>query len=131
MKLIDRADRAFLFANIALLACIAFVPFPTRLVAEHVRDDGARAAALAYGLTLTATAICFQAFWFYAAAGRRLIAEHADQRTVSGISRAFLPGVPVYAGATLVALWNPQAAVALFAAIAIFYVVESSLFGRG
>jgi len=131
MNQIGRANRTFLFANIALLACIAFVPFPTRLVAEHVRDDGARAAALAYGLTLTATAICFQAFWFYAAAGRRLIAEHADQRTVSGISRAFLPGVPVYAGATLVALWNPQAAVALFAAIAIFYVVESSLFGRG
>src|SRR5262249_28548444 len=46
MQLIERADRSFLFINIALLACIAFVPFPTRLVAQHLRDDGLRAAAL-------------------------------------------------------------------------------------
>ena len=33
MAVIGRADRTFLFANIALLACVAFLPFPTRLVA--------------------------------------------------------------------------------------------------
>ena len=37
MTQIDRTDRRFLFANIGLLMCIAFVPFPTRLVAEHIR----------------------------------------------------------------------------------------------
>src|SRR5437667_104632 len=51
MNQIDRCDRRFLLANVGLLLCIAFVPFPTRLVAEHVRDDGGRAAALAYGFT--------------------------------------------------------------------------------
>jgi uncharacterized membrane protein len=130
LEQVGRADRRFLFLNVALLACIAFVPFPTRLVAEHLRDDGLRDAALAYGLTMTATAICFASFWFYAATGRRLIAAEADQRVVSGISRSYLPGVPVYGGATLVALWSPTAAVVLFAAIALFYVVESSLFAR-
>jgi uncharacterized membrane protein len=130
LELIARADRRFLFINIGLLACIAFVPFPTHLVAEHLRDDGLRAAALTYGLTMTATAICFFAFWFYAAIGRRLIAPGADERMVRGISRAFLPGTPIYAAATLVALASPEASVALFAAIALFYVVESSLFAR-
>src|SRR5262245_40852744 len=57
MLVIDRADRGFLFATIAFLACVAFLPFPTRLVAEHFRDDGLRAAALTYGLTNTAAAI--------------------------------------------------------------------------
>jgi uncharacterized membrane protein len=127
---IDRTDRTFLFLNIALLACIAFVPFPTRLIAEHLRDSGLRAAALTYGITLTTTAICFSAFWFYAATGRRLIRAGADQRTLSGISRSYLPGAPIYAGATLVALLSPTASVILFAAIAALYVVESSLFGR-
>jgi uncharacterized membrane protein len=130
MHQIDRTDRRFLFANLALLTCIAFVPFPTRLVAEHVRDGGARAAALTYGGTMIATAICFQIFWFYAALGRRLIAPTADQRVVTGISRAFLPGVPIYALSTLVALWSAHTAVALFAAIALFYVLESSIFAR-
>jgi uncharacterized membrane protein len=127
---IDRTDRTFLFINVALLICIAFVPFPTRLVAEHIRDDGARAAALAYGGTLIATACCFQAFWFYAALGRRLIAPGADERVISGVSRAFLPGVPIYALSTLVALWSPETSVALFAALALFYVFESSLLAR-
>jgi len=130
LQLIDRTDRTFLFANIALLACIAFVPFPTKLVAEHLHDDGIRAAAIAYGLTMTATAICFGVFWFYAAIGRRLIAEGAPQRVVSGISRSFLPGTFIYGGSTLVALWSPHTSIALFAGIAGFYVLESSLFGR-
>jgi TMEM175 potassium channel family protein len=128
---IARADRRFLFANLGLLACIAFVPFPTRLVAEHLRDGGLRAAAITYGVTMTATAISFGAVWFYAAAGRRLIAPDADDRVVAGISRSYLPGTPIYGLSTLVALWSPTASVALFAAIAVFYALESSLFGGG
>jgi uncharacterized membrane protein len=131
LHLIGSADRRFLFINVALLACIAFVPFPTHLVAEHLRDDGLRAAALTYGLTMTATSICFFTFWFYAAIGRRLIAAAADERMVRGISNAFMPGVPIYGAATLVALASPEASVALFAAIALFYVLESSIFARG
>jgi uncharacterized membrane protein len=126
---IGRADRRFLFINVAFLACVAFVPFPTRLVAEHLRDGNLRPAAIAYGITLIATALGFAAFWFYAAIGRRLIREDADQRVVSGISRSYLPGAPSYTAATLVALWSPTASVILFAAIALFYVLESSLFG--
>jgi uncharacterized membrane protein len=131
MELIARADRTFLFINIALLACIAFVPFPTRLIAEHLRDDGLRAAALTYGVTLTTTAVFFFAFWFYASIGRRLIAPAADERMVQSISRAFRPGALIYAGATLVALVSPTASVILFALIAAFYVLESSWFARG
>jgi uncharacterized membrane protein len=130
LQVIDRTDRRWLFINIALLGCIAFVPFPTQLIAEHLHDDGVRAAAITYGLTMTATAICFALFWFYAAIGRRLIAESAPQRMITGISRAFAPGTFIYGGATLVALWSPHTAIALFAAIAGFYVLESSLFGR-
>jgi len=131
LDLIDRSDRRFLFINVALLACIAFVPFPTRLVAEHLHDGGLRAAALTYGLTMTSTAICFFAFWFYAAIGRRLIAPTADERMVRGISRSYLPGAPIYGTATLVALASPTASVILFALITAFYVVESSVFARG
>src|ERR1700759_3063446 len=61
LTVIERVDRTFLFLNVGLLASIAFVPFPTRLVAEHLRDVGLRAAAVAYGITLTATAVFFGA----------------------------------------------------------------------
>jgi len=127
---IGRSDRRFLFFNVLFLACVAFIPFPTHLVAEHLRDGGLRAAAVAYGVTLVATALGFALVWFYAATGRRLIRPDADQRVVSGISRSYLPGAPTYGAATLVALWSPVASVVLFAVIAGFYVLESSLFGK-
>jgi uncharacterized membrane protein len=117
------ADRAFLFINIFLLMGIAFVPFPTALYAEHLGHEGAREAALAYGLTFVVIAFFFQLFWQYAR--RRLLRPDADRREVSGINRSYLPGVPLYAGATLVALASPTAALAVFAAIALVYVSAS------
>jgi uncharacterized membrane protein len=127
LRHIGRADRTFLSINVLLLLTVAFVPFPTRLVAEHLRDGGVRAAALAYGCTMVAEAACWAALWFYARRGNRLISPEADPRAVEGITRAFIPGVPTYVIATLVALWSPHASLALFAAIATFYLLESSL----
>jgi uncharacterized membrane protein len=126
---IDRVDRTFLTINVFFLMVIAFVPFPTRVLAEHLQHD-ARAAAFAYGLTMTVMAAMYGTLWFYAATGRRLIDPNADQRMISGISRSFRPGVPIYALATLSALISSWLAVGLYSAIAAFYVLESSIFGR-
>ena len=62
-------DRTFLFINVCFLLCIAFIPFPTRLLATYVRTDDGEAAAFAYGVTLTATAIFFNLMWRYAIGG--------------------------------------------------------------
>ena len=129
MAQIGKVDRTFLFLNVIFLMVVAFSPFPTRVVAQHLRD-GSHAAAFAYGLNFTLMAICYSALWFYAAVNRRLIAPTADQRVVSGISRSFAPGWVIYGIATLTALISAYVAVALYAAIALFYVLESSIFGR-
>jgi uncharacterized membrane protein len=130
MGQVERADRRFQFATIGLLLCIAFVPFPTRLVAEHIRTEGARDAALTYGFTMVATAIMFSVAWFYASLGGRLLRRDADPAVVTGISRSYLPGPWIYLAATLLAFASPTASVILFMAIALFYVVESSIFGN-
>ena len=125
----ERVDRPLLFLNIALLLLIAFVPFPTRVVAEFVRSDAdRRAAALLYGTTLTITAVFFFAVWWYGS--RRLLRADADRREVSGITRSYLPGAPTYALATALAFVNATVSLIVFAAIAIFYALSSSLFGR-
>jgi len=130
MSQVGRVDRRFLIATVGLLLCIAFVPFPTRLVAEHIRAEGARDAALAYGFTMVATAIMFSVTWFYASRGGRLLHRNAEPAVVSGISRSYLPGPWIYLAATLLAFVSPTATVVLFMAIALFYVLESSLFGN-
>ena len=129
MDQIKRADRRFLVATIGLLMCIAFVPYPTRVVAEHIRGAGAQDAALLYGFTLVVTAIFFNINWFYASRGRRLLRADADRAIVSGVTRAYIPGPYIYLGATLVAFASPKASVILFMLIALFYIVESSIFG--
>jgi uncharacterized membrane protein len=130
IRQLERIDEPFLFLNLGLLACVAFVPFPTRIVAEFVRTDDGRAAALLYGITLTVTSVFFISVWLYAAYGARLLHPKADPRMVSGITRSYLPGSPMYGSATLVAFLSPEASAALFGLIAVFYMLSSSFFGR-
>jgi TMEM175 potassium channel family protein len=125
------ADRTFLFINVFFLLCIAFIPFPTRLLATYVRTDDGQAAAVLYGITLTTTAVFFNLMWRYAlGAGGRLLRADADRRVVDGITRSYRPGVAMYAGATIVGFFQAEVSATLYAAIALFYVLSSSLFGR-
>jgi uncharacterized membrane protein len=125
----ERVDRPLLLLNIFLLMCISFVPFPTRIVAEHAQSAGdRRAAAVLYGITGTATAVCFLAVWLYGS--RKLLRPGSDMREVNGITRSYLPGTPLYAGTTLLAFASSTASLIMFGAIAIFYAISSSFFGR-
>jgi uncharacterized membrane protein len=132
MTQIERADRTFLFITVGFLMSGAFIPFPTRLIAEYLTDDfaNARAATIAFGVTLTITAAFFNALWLYASRSRRLLREDADEALVAGITRSFRPGVPIYVLATLVGILSPIASFILYTLIAAFYVVESSIFAR-
>lgn len=131
MQQLRGADRTFLFINVAFLLCIAFIPFPTRLLATYVRTDNGNVAAVAYGVTLTVTALVFNLMWRYAiGGGGRLLRADADRREVDGITRSYRPGVPMYAGATVVGVFQAEIAAVLFGVIALVYVVSSSVFGR-
>ena len=131
MTQVERADRIFLFLNVFLLLVVAFIPFPTRLIAEHIQDDGATAAAVSYGINLTLVAVTFNLVWFYASAGGgRLLRPDHDPQAVKGITRSYRPAPYIYLVMTLVAFVEPVAAVLLYGGFALFWMVESSLFGR-
>ena len=130
MHQVAHVDRTFLTLSVLFLAVIAFIPFPTRLLAQHIQDDGAEAAALLYGSTLTLTAVFFNVIWRYAAWGRRLLRHDAEEKAVQGISRSYALGPPIYLAATVVAFKSPVASAALFGVLAIFYTLESSIFAR-
>src|SRR5580704_4826144 len=69
---IHHVDRLFLLINVAFLMVVAFIPFPTSLIASHLRGSDLEPAALTYGATLTITAALFNLVWFYASLGHRL-----------------------------------------------------------
>ena len=125
-----RADRVLMFLNLLLLLTVAFLPFPTRLVALYLEHGGERAAVYAYDATFVLMSVVYNGWWRYASGGRRLIAEGVPDSAVRAITRAFAPGVPMYATAVLVAIWSPLASVALTFAIAAFYLPSAALFDR-
>ena len=125
-----RADRTLLFLNVLLLITVAFLPFPTRLVGQFLQHGNEQAAVYAYDATFVLMAVIYNLWWRYASTGRRLIAENVPDSAVRSITRAFNPGVPMYATAFLVAIWSPLASVALTFAIAAFYLPSAALFDR-
>jgi TMEM175 potassium channel family protein len=127
--LIDHVDRTLLFLNTLLLLVVAFTPFPTRLIAEFLREpQNEETAALVYGVTFVVMSVMFQLLWRWMSTGRRLIRPDVPQAVIDDITRAYLPGIPIYAGATLVALASPLASVVLYLAIALFYALPPSLY---
>jgi uncharacterized membrane protein len=122
-ELIGRIDRTMLLLNTLLLMMIAFVPFPTAVLAQFIETDGARAAAALYGATLTLTSIAFFAWWRYASTERRLIREEVPDDVVNDITRAYTPGTLLYGGAALIAFLQPWLSAALYLGIAVFYAL--------
>jgi uncharacterized membrane protein len=129
LRHLERCDRGLLFLNVFLLMTVAVVPYPTALVSHYARTPNATAAALAYGGVMVAMALMFNAMWHHA---RRsgLLAAGADPREVSGITRSYLPGPFLYLAGALTALVNADASLIIYAAIALFFVASSSLWGR-
>jgi uncharacterized membrane protein len=130
VSLLGRVDRTMLFVNNLLLLTVAFLPFPTRLVAEDLRNGGGRPAALAYSATLVVMAALHLVWWQYARRGRRLIAESTPDSALRAVDRAYLPGVPLYGIVFLVAFFSPIATLSLTFAIAAFYLPAAALFDR-
>jgi uncharacterized membrane protein len=129
-SLIGRADRTLLFVNSLFLLVVAFIPFPTRLVAEFLNKTGERDAVLAYSITLALMAVLYNLLWRYASSNRRLIAEAVPQAHVDAITRAFRPGWILYLGIVALVFASPIAAVAMTLALAAFYVPSSALWVR-
>jgi uncharacterized membrane protein len=126
MKLIDRVDHGFITLTLLLLLCIAFLPFPTAVMAEHLADPDAheRAVAVAfYSGCFTLTAVFYFLVWWHAARGRRLIAHHVPDEAVRAITRAYAPGWLLYFTATLLAFVHVGLSLGIVVGLAVLYML--------
>lgn len=121
---IVRVDRWLVLLNLGHLMCIAFVPFPTSLLAEYAHSSGnERVAAIAIGVTLTMAGVFFNAIWAYAARGHRHLTEKLSRAQAAAMGRRFMLG-PVLFGLTIPIAWiSPVAVLVCFALLALFYTV--------
>jgi uncharacterized membrane protein len=126
-KLIERTNHAFLMMNVVFLMTIAFLPWSTALAAEWVRHPGGRKVATAvYGLTMVGIAIMFNVVWRYASGRGRLLYRSVDPVAIVRSRRSYLMGPIVYSVATLLALWKPFVSLAIFAALAVYWLLPGT-----
>ena len=126
-SVIGRTNNTFLILNVVFLMTIAALPWPTALVAAYIQEEAGRAMATAvYGLTMTSIAVMFNAVWRYAARAHRLLLPNVDPGAVRKVSRSYLSGPITYLGATVIAFINPWVSLAIFAALALYWLVPGT-----
>jgi len=109
-------DRPLLLLNGLVLMTVAVIPFPTGLVARYLEVGHDQAlAAFAYGLTMSGMALAFTLMNSYAKA------RHLFTTPFSLLG--FSTGMLAYPLGTVIALFNYQLALAVYAATAVFYMV--------
>ncbi len=119
-----QADGVVTRLNLLLLMLVAFLPFPTKLLAEAVDSDSSeRVAVVFYGLVLLSISVLLSALWRYIAARRDLLEAEISDDEVSSITERITPNVAFYVVIILLALLTPQLAAfgyLLVAVIAVF-----------
>ncbi len=118
-----RSDPVFLQINLLVLLVVAFLPFPTRLVADALNNTAAeRVAVTVYGLTLLAIRLLGSALDAYAR-HEHLYSPRGDGEESLIAHRKLLPVVIGYVIAILIGLVVPGAAVALYFGITVYLIV--------
>jgi uncharacterized membrane protein len=126
-KLIERVTHSFLMLNVMFLMVVAFLPFPTALVASSIKThDGVRASTFVYGGTMVLMAIMFNLVWGYASAGHRLLVSGLDPEAIRKGTNSYRKGPLLYLILTLPAIFNPYISLAAFAALAGYWLLPSA-----
>lgn len=116
---IRRADRPFIWVNIAFMLFVALIPFSTALLAEH---PGETESVLFYGGNLLATGLMLYASWRYATDRHRLVDADLNRLLIKfGGVRTLVGTAVVLAGMALAPL-DTRLSIALFVAVPFYYI---------
>ena len=117
---IAQVDRGLLFTNLGLLLGVAFVPFPTALLAEYARQGGSNAhtAAAVYSGTMTVIGLAFLAIWLHLARRPELLAEDSNPANLRRSIRRSLVSPVAYAATIGLAFVSALACLGIYALIA-------------
>jgi uncharacterized membrane protein len=125
---LKRVNRSVLYLNLLLLFSVAFIPFPTALLAEHLDAgvDEAVAAAVYMG-AMSLMAVCFAILWTYITAHRTELGVDLPDEEIRRRTRLFTAGTPVYLAGIGIAFISPAAVLVLTALLAVYYAAAGGM----
>jgi uncharacterized membrane protein len=122
-KLFHHVDHGFLILNVLFLMTIAFLPFPTAVLAEYMEHDEQRQAAIAfYSLGLLLPALAWLSLWAWANI-QELVVHDLDPAYRRFLTRQYVGSCLVYLVAFLLAFVTQWAALAICTGITALYLL--------
>jgi uncharacterized membrane protein len=123
---LKHVDTNLLRWNLLLLLLVAFLPFPTRLMAQFLGEsDPERLAVVFYGLCLLLTKSALAGMWHYAARHPVLFKDDVSGAEIAAVGRLAAPNVVFILVATAVAVVLPEVAAALYCVIVVVSLARS------
>lgn len=128
---LGRLDRPVLVLNLFFLMGIAFLPFPTALLGDYVRQSGdSVTAGVVYSSTWLYVTLSLTLLWTYAAR-RGLVADKVEDSAVRTLVRHQWMITGSYAVFTGVAFISPVAALVLYSVAAAVVLSQSDYAALG
>jgi uncharacterized membrane protein len=129
---VQRADRSLLVLNLLLLLGVVALPFPTALVAEHLTGRGGALATVTYGLMMIFISLGFVGVWLYVVTHGEKLGTTVPKEVMLRSLPGFSGGLAAYVAATLIAAYlSAGAALAIYGALAVYYLFEHLPSPRG
>ena len=120
------ANKRLMVINLLLLMAVAFLPFPTKLMAEAIHNEGAaRAAVIFYGGTLLVISLLLGALWGSAVLDRSVLRPEVGEDEIRAITRASTPHIGFYAAVIALAIFAPRVAIFGYLVIAVVALVRA------
>lgn len=109
---LDHATSILIRLNLLMLMVVSFLPFPTRLMAEYVRQDAPeRVATTIYGINLLLCSVLVSVLW------------RSDEDVTTLTKRLRLGGMASYLVMIVLGWFLPVLAVLGYLAVAIYIIV--------
>ena len=119
-----RADRGVLYLNLLLLFTVVFIPFPTALLAEHLKSGAdEEVAAIVYSIAFLAMSLVYGVLWTYITSRKQLLGVELTDEQIRRASIRFQIGTPFYALQLAMAFISPAVVLVINGALAIYYAI--------
>jgi uncharacterized membrane protein len=118
-----RVNRPLLFLNVFLLMTVAFIPFPTALLATYLTSGtNSHLAAAVYSAAMLLMSIAFTGLWAYGIWRPALLKPDITPAVARSLLPRFGLGVVFYLATIGIAFISAFICLAVHAALAIYYV---------
>jgi len=120
------ANSAVMRLNLLLLMAVAFLPFPTRLMAQALHSKDAETAAVVfYGISLFVVWALISALAGAVTRDRELLKREVSEQEVAGVALTTTPNVIVFIGAVVLAILVPRVAAFGYLVIAVVLILRA------